>query len=841
VNDRVATISTGAASVNRKERAGGLTAESMTDSIFDGVFSQRPKEAATMLLVIGSILTLVGGISTPSPSHAVPGLEMAQLKSDLKDSSFYLSRGLSLVKKGDTTLALSDFDQAIRIKPTDVEARLARGYALLDLNDPDRAALDFAQVTSLNPGSAAGFIGLGKARSAGSDSNGALTAFTMAISLDGNSAAAYLGRATCWRNLGEPAKATSDLNKAAALSPSSPEIFLARGEILLAAKNYAGATVDFDRSLSLDPNNATAYLRRGEAAIWLHANDQAISDLDQALTLATDPGAISDALTLRGGIWLTKSDYSRAISDYSDAIARNPQNIDATARRGLAYERSGATTQAIADYGRVLQLSPKSSEIYFARGMLYYKGGNMESAIADFDRCAALDTNRTDVIRWRGIARFDSGDQIGAMADLAAANKTYPDDQNIRSRYLSSLLAVGDDKFRQADYNGAIERYSLALALTDRPSHIKAKISSAEVERDNNLVSWGGDSSHLYFGPPRINHIPGVPALVASGYKFTDISIGGIHACGIIADGSVLCWGYIEEGEEKATAIPTPIPGNYRFSKISAGGGYTCGITMDSQVACWGGRGLRRGSDFQASPALIPLDGIFIDVSVGSDSVCVIRNDGSAFCWGNGEYGNLGDGTTQSRTTPTPVAGNLRFKQISTYQMHTCAITLEGHVACWGRGGMGELGAGKWRDSATPILVEDTSEFIQVSVGWSFSCGIHKDHHVFCWGDNRLGHLGDNSGQTISLGPDHQSNDDGSRNLPAPVFGNYLFAQISADFNSTCGVLLDGRAVCWGANFSGLGNRDTEDTKIRSTPTLVAGDFRFSKLSHGLPTFAIRR
>src|ERR1700687_3430157 len=114
-----------------------------------------------MLLVIGAVLAATSVVQqAPPPSRPfAPRLELVQLKSsDLKDSSFYVSRGLALIKKGDTTLALSDFDQAIRIKPTDVEARLARGYALLDLDDPDRAALDFAQVSSLSPGSSAGFI-----------------------------------------------------------------------------------------------------------------------------------------------------------------------------------------------------------------------------------------------------------------------------------------------------------------------------------------------------------------------------------------------------------------------------------------------------------------------------------------------------------------------------------------------------------------------------------------------------------------------------------------------------------------------------------------------------------
>jgi hypothetical protein len=60
------------------------------------------------------------------------------------------------------------------------------------------------------------------------------------------------------------------------------------------------------------------------------------------------------------------------------------------------------------------------------------------------------------------------------------------------------------------------------------------------------------------------------------------------------------------------------------------------------------------------------------------------NDDGQVYCWG---YGQLGDGTTTQRTTPTLVAdgamGNSGVTAVAAGKYHTCALK-GGQVYCWG-------------------------------------------------------------------------------------------------------------------------------------------------------------
>ena len=97
------------------------------------------------------------------------------------------------------------------------------------------------------------------------------------------------------------------------------------------------------------------------------------------------------------------------------------------------------------------------------------------------------------------------------------------------------------------------------------------------------------------------------PTVVATPEKFVQIAFGVQHGCALTADGRAFCWGVNDNGQLGATTTvicgdpaiqnavlapcsPTPIGVNttLRFTALSAGMWHTCGLVANGDVYCWG-------------------------------------------------------------------------------------------------------------------------------------------------------------------------------------------------------------------------------------------------------------
>jgi len=306
------------------------------------------------------------------------------------------------------------------------------------------------------------------------------------------------------------------------------------------------------------------------------------------------------------------------------------------------------------------------------------------------------------------------------------------------------------------------------------------------------------------------------------------ITAGAAHTCAILDGGSVSCWGYNAYGglgdgttTNRNTPTQTSSLGTDRTAvAISAGSVHTCAILDDGSVSCWGGNvygqlGDGTTTDRNAPTQISSLgtDRTAVAITAGDFHTCAILDDGSVSCWGYNIKGQLGDGTTTNRNTPTQTSSlgaDRTAVAITGGDYHTCAILDDGSVSCWGYNGNGQLGDGTTTDSRntptqTSSLGTDRTAVAITAEGPS-TCAILDDGSVSCWGYNAYGQLGD--GTTTNRNTPTQTSSLGSGRTAV---------SITVGYRHTCAILDDGSVSCWGYNgYGGLGDGTTTN---RNTPT----------------------
>ena len=149
--------------------------------------------------------------------------------------------------------------------------------------------------------------------------------------------------------------------------------------------------------------------------------------------------------------------------------------------------------------------------------------------------------------------------------------------------------------------------------------------------------------------------------------------------------------------------------------------------------------------------------GSILDVDTAVSHTCALSSAGELHCWGRNLNGAFGIGNTTDQVLPirTPNPTGLHIEAFDTSDAHTCAIYSDASVRCWGDNTYGQLGDGTTtsRLSPTSVILGGTLAPVQISVGTDHSCLLFDDGSVSCWGSNSHGQLGVTSSTTSTASP----------------------------------------------------------------------------------------
>lgn len=204
--------------------------------------------------------------------------------------------------------------------------------------------------------------------------------------------------------------------------------------------------------------------------------------------------------------------------------------------------------------------------------------------------------------------------------------------------------------------------------------------------------------------------------------------------CALLDNESLSCWGtpwvsYSRDRTQriKSQSTPAVVDVGGRAEQVVFGANHACALLDDGSIRCWGdGVGMGYGNveigDDEPPSAVRPLDvgGKAIALAAGTFHSCALLDSGAVRCWGDSESGelgygnrvNVGDDEVPAAAGDVPLGG--RAVQIAAGGAHTCALLETGSLRCWGDGADGQLGYGNTHsigDRETPAQAGDVPLF----------------------------------------------------------------------------------------------------------------------------------
>ncbi len=337
------------------------------------------------------------------------------------------------------------------------------------------------------------------------------------------------------------------------------------------------------------------------------------------------------------------------------------------------------------------------------------------------------------------------------------------------------------------------------------------------ITQENFLMGWGDNFYNKLGVPDVVNYQevfqdekPTIKKLVSS----------NMNQGFLATDGTFWTWGFnaygqLGSGSYADSSLPLKVASSDNIVDATIGSKHSCFITSTGKAKCFGdnSEGQLGDGTNTSSPIPVVVNGIDNAISIASggyaNHTCVLLADSSVKCWGDNSSGQLGDGTTNSSTTPVTVSGLSGVDSIFVGTQFSCALLKDSSVKCWGDNSKGQLGDGTTNQSKVPVTVnglDGSVEVVMLASGARHACALLASGSIKCWGYNYYGYLGDGSRDNSST--------------PVDVAGVTTAKKIYSKTYHSCALLSDGSAKCWGLNnYQKLGVGSTD--LYKSEPTTI--------------------
>ena len=395
-------------------------------------------------------------------------------------------------------------------------------------------------------------------------------------------------------------------------------------------------------------------------------------------------------------------------------------------------------------------------------------------------------------------------------------------------------LGLGDDNSTQGDDVGemgdGLSIVNLGAGRTAKSIGVGNTFACAYLDNDT-VKCWGEGS---YIGQESTTSTDSTAKMLAldpvdfgAGRTVKELAVYDRHACVILDDDTLKCWGYAGSGRlgsgfkdyigDEATEMGDSLPivnlGTGRtakkISQQSSRANSTCVILDNNELKCFGealhgALGLEHmsiGDDVSELSNLANVDlgtgRRAIDIASTARNTCAVLDNGDVRCWGatyqqslpftvaGHDPDNIGDGI------PIINLGGKKAKRIKAGEHAYCVVLEDDSLSCWGRDNYGKIGNNGISTSVPQAInIGSNKKILDFDIGSEATCLVYTDGTSACWGRGEFGSLANgNTGvvqdPTTQLGDNLYFNDHGSKTPISVHMGVQTCFQYS-DMTSRC-------------------------------------------------------
>ncbi|WP_270170223.1 RCC1 domain-containing protein [Paenibacillus sp. SYP-B4298] len=377
--------------------------------------------------------------------------------------------------------------------------------------------------------------------------------------------------------------------------------------------------------------------------------------------------------------------------------------------------------------------------------------------------------------------------------------------------------------------------------LTDVIAVSAGNVSSYALKSDGSVWSWGANTFNMLGDGTAVHRSTPVQVKQQGmGFLFDIVAIeaGGMSAYALKSDGTLYSWGSNAMGElgdgtttDRSNSVKvkneTNSDGVQAISFLAAGSSMVLALKADGTLLGWGFNYYGQLGDGTTTSRSLPvvlgnssggLPKQEVPIAAGRSHTAYIKPDGTVWSWGANDYGQLGDGTTIQRRSPVQVKGLVSIVAVTASNNHTLALKSDGTVWSWGLNDSGQLGDGTTTFTRhTPVQVKGMggtgylTDIVAIRTNNYHSVALKSDGTVWTWGKNNFGQLGNGTSSSYYA--------------PVQVRGRFGIGEltnivsIAAGTYHTVALKVDGTVWSWGYNAYGQLGDGTETNS--QTPVQV--------------------